>query len=107
MTCFHVLEHPPERASISTGQVCVGSEHYGFATANREMSPKNGGRGQLSSLALRVSLNFRLDVDDHQGMIFLMPFFFLLVDSLLLFPLVPACVVSCTVAPSVLGASVV
>src|SRR5260370_42513343 len=70
-------------------------------------APKNKGRGPISAASPPcVPLNFRPTAKAYQGTIFLSPFFFLLVVSFLVFPFDPACVASCAVAPSVLGASV-
>src|SRR6266849_4076067 len=78
-----------------------------LAPANCEMPLKKQGARPHSASPRGVSLNFRPAVETHQGTIFLSPFFFLLVDSFLLFPLVPLWAASCAVEPSVLIASVV
>src|SRR5260370_42477335 len=72
----------------------------------RNTHKKQGARPDSAASPLCVSHNLRPAAETYQGTIFLSPFFFLLVDSFLLFPFVPACVASCAVAPSVLGASV-
>src|SRR5713226_8698947 len=76
------------------------------APVKRQIPYKQGARPHSAASPHCVSLNFRPTVKAYQGTIFLSPFFFLLVDSFLLFPFVPACIASCAVAPSVLGASV-
>src|SRR6266849_2443041 len=106
MAYTNVLEHPPECSSISTGNMCVGSEYSAFGPANRPMALKHKGYGPFGRTP-RVSPDLRPATKTHQGMIFLRPFFFLLVDSFLPSPLVPFGVPSCAFEPSVLAASAV
>src|SRR6266849_9779624 len=105
MAYTNVLEHPPECSSISTGNKCVGSEYSAFGPANRPMALKHQGYGNFGRTP-RVSPNLRPATKAHQGMIFLRPFFFLLVDSFLLSPLLPFCVPSGAVEPSAFAPSV-
>src|SRR5260370_4460717 len=106
MAFFNVLEHPLAYASISTGRVCVGSKYYRFGPFKaRDLTTKAQGVRHIAAAPRSVSLNLRPAAKSHHGMIFFMPFFFLLVDSFLLFPLVPFWVAPWAVEPSVLAAS--
>src|SRR5260370_7238009 len=49
MTYFRVLEHPPKRASISTGHVCVGSEYYPFCHSQPSQEGQKHLGGALAS----------------------------------------------------------
>ena len=77
--------------------------------ADRPMELKSAGCALAAALEGQHPVVFLLifapAAKSHQGMTFLRPFFFLLVDSFLLLPLAPFCVPSCAVEPSVLGVS--
>src|SRR5258708_2424549 len=107
MTCSNVLEHPLKFASISTGHVCVGSEYYGFGLRQPpQQQLKQTGYDRLRPHPALFLLTFA-PPKTHQGTSFFNPFFFLLVDSFLLSPLVPFCVPSCAFVASALAASAV
>src|SRR5260221_14632713 len=95
MAYTNVLEHPPAGASMSTGQVCVGSEYYGFGLSHgSQSSQKHKGRGFLRPHPSDFSCSSPCCLT-HQGMSFFRPFFFLLVDSFVfasVVPLAPDCV---------------